>query len=78
MTDDREHTDPGAFLRSHMTAARRNPRTAWGLVLFSVMMAVGIWFGTLMLDVWLRVFCVVLGVVTIVGCGAGYLFDDDE
>ena len=48
------------------------------LLAFSAAMGVGVWFGTLVLDTGLRVFLVVLAVLTMLFCGVGYLFPGED
>lgn len=67
-----------AFLREHAAAVRQNRRGAALLLLFCAGMGVGIWLGTFAVDIGLRIFLVFLGVVTMLFCGIGYLFPDDE
>ena len=68
-----------SFLGQHIHVLRQNPGAAIGLAGFCLAMGVGIWFGTAPLDSQgLRLFCVVLGVVTMVVCGIGYLFPGDD
>jgi hypothetical protein len=68
-----------SFVGQHLDVLRHRPRAAIGLGVFCLAMGVGIWFGTVPLDsVGTRVFCVVLGVLTMVWCGIGYLFPGND
>jgi hypothetical protein len=63
---------------THVAAIERNRRGTVVLLLFSAAMGVGVWFGTMVLDAGLRVFLVVLAVLTMLFCGIGYLFPGED
>jgi hypothetical protein len=63
---------------SHVFAMQRNRPGTILLLLFSLAMGVGVWFGTLILDAGLRIFLVILAIVTMLFCGIGYLFPGED
>ena len=65
------------YLRTERDRLARNRGGAFLLAVFCVLMSVGLWFGTEVLSVPLRIFLIVLGVATVIFCGMAY-FDDDE
>lgn len=63
---------------SHVDALRRHRRGAIGLIAFSVAMGLGVWLGTGILDTGVRIFLVILAVLTMFLIGLGYLFPGED
>ena len=66
------------WVTAHKVAMERNRRGTVMLLAFSVAMGAGVWFGTLVLDLGLRIFLVILAVLTMLFCGIGYLFPGED